>query len=115
MKTKYHHKLESILENILYYKELYSSGSSSSGGNGSGGSSGNMRRECSRTDDYDKEDIIDKMFKTNIEHKIFIVSQILDLFESKIYKFFPTKKLINIKKKLNYKLFNLYVYGCENY
>jgi hypothetical protein len=60
-----------------------------------------------------KSKIIEYEIKQNIDNKIFIISQILDLLERKLYKYFPNKRLNITKKKLNDQLFNLYIYGCE--
>lgn len=46
----------------------------------------------------------------SIENKIDIISNILDLFDQKIYKFFPTKRLERTKRRLSKTLFNLYLY-----
>lgn len=54
-----------------------------------------------------------KLNDNNIDNKIYVISQTLDLFDAKIYKYFPTKRLISTKKKLYHKLFNLYVYGID--
>jgi hypothetical protein len=49
----------------------------------------------------------------NINYKIYIISQILDLFDAKLYKYFPTKRLRETKRKLNDKLVDLFVYNVD--
>jgi hypothetical protein len=82
MSKRYEDKLETILENIIYYKSEYST-------------------------NYNPFILLEK----SIENKIFIISNILDILDKKLYKYFPSKRLLHTKKKLNEKLFNLYIYG----
>ena len=52
--------------------------------------------------------------KKKIDHKIHIISLLLDILDSKLYKFFPNKKLLKTKKRLSNQLFDLYIYGNDD-
>jgi flagellar motor switch protein FliG len=86
MSKRYQNRIETILENIVYYKSEYAT---------------NINH-------------FNKLLEKSIENKIFIISNILDILDRKLYKFFPSKKLLDTKKKLNEKLFNLYIYGSDS-
>jgi hypothetical protein len=52
-----------------------------------------------------------KIQNNKINEKIYIIGQILDILDGKLYKYFPSKRLIKTKQKLNDRLFELYIYG----